>query len=759
MNIEKQLFELLKSKDYIPMRTNEIMLALGLPKNKWKRFKYTFFSHVDAGRIVKVKKERYCLPRDADLITGIIRFRQNGSATLVAEKKLDQFDTDLFHIQPHDTHVSIHGDRVVARVLREPQRQFLYRKGKKVKAPKEDNDKVYARVLRIIDRKHNSIPGTLRKGKMFYHVVPDDPRFTKDILVLPPNRNSDIPYAEIDDKVIVKILSWEQKHLNPEGEITKVLGKTHTPFAEYQAILHKHELDPEFPASVMNEVDQIPDEVEEKDIEDRLDCRDIFTFTIDPDDAKDFDDALSIEYLHGGKTRIGIHIADVSHYVKQGSELDKEAKNRGNSTYLVGTVIPMLPHKLSNGLCSLVEKEDRLTQAVFVTFDNKQEVEEVHFSSSVIHSNKRLTYKQALAFLEENNLEKVSDTPLPPKYQTGSTGRSLKELSEAEMKALQKAIRRCWKIAGKIRKTRMRHGSLDFDMPEVKIYLDEGGYADRIEKVEYDISHQLIEEFMLLANEEIAREMTRTNMPCIYRVHDKPDSVKLDELREYLMTFGVQTGNLDRRKEVLSMLNKLREHPQGFVLKVQFLRSLKQACYRSTPDGHYGLNKTNYTHFTSPIRRYSDLIVHRMLRYYMSKMTGDEKHLEKLQRPYKASELRSISEHLSITEQNSTEAERESHKVKQLEFFNRELEKSKKSEFSAIITDLKNHGLFVELQDFTTFGFIHISTLEEDLYKLNPTGTALIGRKHGKKLELGQLIQVKVERVDRFKRQIDFRMV
>tara|TARA_B100001093_G_scaffold410695_1_gene400038 strand:- start:141 stop:2366 length:2226 start_codon:yes stop_codon:yes gene_type:complete len=737
------------------MQVDDLIVALRLPKNKWKKFKRILQIHLNSGKVLKVQSDRYCLPEDSNLVKGIIRFRQNGSAILYAEKKLVQYPVDLFHINPEDTQVSIHGDRIEARIINKPKRTHRYSKGKRIPLSKEDSNRVYAKVLRVLDRKHASIPGTFRKGKMYHYVAPDDPRINKDIFVLPPDKNSEIPYAEVDDKVIVKIKHWKQRDQNPEGEITQVLGKTHTPFAEYQAILHKHELDPEFPSGVVRELNLIPEEVQENDFKDRSDCRDLLTFTIDPEDAKDFDDALSIQYLPNNQVKIGIHIADVSHYVKPNSALDKEAKNRGNSTYLVGTVIPMLPKKLSNGLCSLVEGENRLTKTVFVVFNEQLEIDEVYFGNSVIKSNKRLTYQQALAFLQLESLSEIRKTPLPPSFQTGSIGKSLDRLDDSQMKELQKAIRLCWKIGARIRKRRMKHGSLDFDMPEVKIYLDEEGYADRIEKLEYDESHQLIEEFMLLANEEISREMTRANIPCVYRVHDKPDATKLDELREYLITFGVQTGNLEKRKEVLRMLKQLSDHPQGFVLKVQFLRSLRQACYRSTPDGHYGLNKKDYTHFTSPIRRYSDLVVHRMLNYYMIKVGADSRS-PKIQRPYKPSDLRSLSDHLSITEQNSTEAERESHKIKQLEFFDREMNREDKNSFKAIVTDIKAHGLFVELQDLTTFGFVHVSKFKEDQYNMNSKGTALIGRKTQKSYELGQVIEVVIERVDRYKRQIDF---
>jgi ribonuclease R len=345
----------------------------------------------------------------------------------------------------------------------------------------------------------------------------------------------------------------------------------------------------------------LPDVVRSEDIGNRQDCRDLFTFTIDPDDAKDFDDALSLELLEDGKTRVGVHIADVSAYVKPGSALDREAQERGNSTYLVGTVIPMLPHALSNGLCSLVEAEDRLTKTCFITFNDSADITEVTFANTVINSNKRLTYKQAYAFMQEDDLAKIRKTPLPPKHQTGSTGRSLDEVADDEMLMLKKYINRLWHIAKQLRKRRFRKGSLDLDMTSVKIYVDEEGYADRIEKEFNDESHQLIEEFMLSANEQVARSMKKQNFPCIYRVHDEPEEEKLKELRETMQSFGMQCGQLQKPREMTALLKKLKEHPQGYTLKIHVLRSLKQAQYRASADGHYGLSKPDYTHFTSPI--------------------------------------------------------------------------------------------------------------------------------------------------------------
>tara|TARA_A100001015_G_C14983407_1_gene710478 strand:- start:794 stop:1915 length:1122 start_codon:yes stop_codon:yes gene_type:complete len=295
-------------------------------------------------------------------------------------------------------------------------------------------------------------------------------------------------------------------------------------------------------------------------------------------------------------------------------------------------------------------------------------------------------------------------------------------------------------------------------MTSVKIYVDEEGYADRIEKEFNDESHQLIEEFMLSANEQVARTMKKQDFPCIYRVHDEPEEEKLKELRETMQSFGVQCGNLQKPREMALLLKKLKEHPQGYTLKVHVLRSLKQAQYRASADGHYGLSKPDYTHFTSPIRRYSDLIVHRILDGYLCKTRADSA-LGEPEIRYNQGKLESLGDHISVTERNSVDAERESVKTKLLEFFDRELQEEQKQHFKAIITDVKNHGLFVELTDTLAFGMVHISTLDDDFYHPNPEGTALIGRRKKRTYALGQYIMVQVERVDRFKRQIDFRVV
>jgi ribonuclease R len=582
-------------------------------------------------------------------------------------------------------------------------------------------------------------------------VAPDDPRFVYEIGVPDPTKSKVQPTPHPGDKVVVRLGEWRRREQPLMGEVTERLGRTHEPRAELLGIFIKHGLEANFPADVEREAAAIPSTVSAKDIEGRLDYRAVPVFTIDPDDAKDFDDALSIEHLEGGDVRVGIHIADVSTYVKPGTAIDREARTRGNSTYLVGTVIPMLPEKLSNGLCSLVEAQDRLCKAVFLTFGPDIRIKQTDFANTVIRSRKRLTYKQAYALLFENSLEKIRAMPVPPKHQTGSTGRALRDLNDWELSDLQTWIRALWRIASSLRQARMAHGSLDLDMPETKIFVDPQGYADRLERIEQDESHQLIEEFMLAANEALARLTKTQRLPSLYRVHGEPDAEKLSDYRQFVATFGIKVGDLTRREEVVKLLKILKTHQQGYTLRTQFLRSLKKACYLAAPEGHYGLHKKDYTHFTSPIRRYSDLVVHQVLQSYLGRRPDGSAARHDIRG------VTQLAEHLSLTEVNSSEAERESVKIKLLEFFERELAKKKKTSFAAIITDVRRHGFFIELVESMTFGFVSSDTLGDDYYQLNPEGNALIGRRKHRAYELNGRLDVEVDKVDRFKRVIDFR--
>ena len=754
MNYEEPIFNLLSDHNYVPLTVREIGQRLGLRGKQHSRLRKDLEQLHRTGRIARIKHDRYCLPSDADLLTGIIQFRQSGSAVLRTEEKPGR-RSERIDIRSEDTGVALHGDRVLARVAETRDRGRSRKQNRKTDGTRNRPDAV--RVIRILERARDTLTGTLKRSHLYHYVIPDEPRIIHDVLVPDPQNSGLSPAPKVDDKVVVRLKPWKMRHLNPEGDVIKNLGRSHSPKAEFDALLHRHNLELEFPAAVIESLRNLPEKVSPRSRRGRQDFRDVFTVTIDPDDAKDFDDALSLEKLDNGQIRIGVHIADVGAYVRPGSPVDREARRRGNSTYLVGTVIPMLPFSLSNGICSLVEREERLTKSVVFTFSSRGKISNVEFANTVIRSRKRLTYRQTFAFLREDRNEQIRDLPVPAAHQTGATGRPLKDLSNRELNELRETVRTLWQIAARMRARRMNKGSLDLDMPEVKIFVDEHGHADRIETIANDESHQLIEEFMLAANEAVARRLHRDSVPMIYRVHDKPDDDKLVELQEQMASFELPCGDLSKRGEVAKLLRKVATHPQSHILRVAFLRSLKQAAYRAECDGHYGLNKTFYTHFTSPIRRYSDFAVHRILDGTIAKTSGRAP-TAKPKTAFDKPGLQKLSIHLSETEQRSTEAERDSVKIMLLEYFEREVQKRKQSKFEAVITDIKNHGLFIELTESLVFGFIRISTFKDDLYRIERSGSAIIGRRKNKRYAVGQHIQVLVERVDRFKRQIDFRV-
>ncbi|HEY3757242.1 MAG TPA: RNB domain-containing ribonuclease [Opitutaceae bacterium] len=740
MSLRERLLALLREPAYQPASEPELARRLGLNKKQRASLAHEIRRLLSSGEALRVQTDRIRLKGAEGEVAGVIRFRAAGSAFVVPDAQAGDEAGASVQVSAEDTAVALPGDRVAVRIF----------PGVEGRRPGE----AVGRVLRVLERANDQVVGELRRAGRGYVVAADQPQFVHEIGVADPTRSELKPPPRPGDKVVVKLAEWKHRHLPLTGTIVSRLGRTHEPQAELLGIYRKFNLETSFPAAVEREAGGLPSRVQPKELAGRLDYRGVPVFTIDPDDAKDFDDALSIEDLPGGGHKIGIHIADVSTYVRPGTALDREAQRRGNSTYLVGTVIPMLPEKLSNGLCSLVEAEDRLCKAVFLNFGRNGRIGETSFANTVIRSRKRLTYRQAYAFLFENSLERIRALPLPPKHQTGSTGRALRELSDGELVDLQSWLRTLWKYGSRLRKDRMAKGSLDLDMPETKIFVDPQGYADRLEKIEQDESHQLIEEFMLAANEAIARLTRSEKMPSLYRVHDEPDEEKLAEYSQFVATFGIDAGDLNRRENVVRLLETLKTHPQGYTLRTQFLRSMRKAAYRATPDGHYGLHKKDYTHFTSPIRRYADLAVHRVLETYLAKhgLGGDP-----ARAGYDIRGAESLAEHLSLTEINSAEAERESVKIKLLEYFERQLAKKEPTPLPAIITDVRRHGFFIELVESMTFGFVPADSLGDDFYQLNPASTALVGRRKHRRFELNGRLDVVVDKVDRYRRTIDFR--
>ena len=728
---------------YTPMRLEDLAREIGADQVAYKRLRKIVPKLINSGALIVVKRDLLALPPQGDQLEGTILFRSSGSARVVFDRDDKGNARDPVHIQSEDTGVALHGDRVAIKM--DPPRR------------REAGDWGTGRVTRIIKRAFTTAVGTLRRTRLAWYVIPDDPRIVREIVVRDPASSGLKPLPKVEDKVVLRLDPWERRNTNPTGTLIEVLGVTHTPMAEYKGILRQYRLEPEFPEAVEAAARAFPSKVPAADVKTRADFREVPTITIDPDDAKDFDDALSVQTLPDGNIRIGIHIADVSHYVRIGTALDTEARSRGNSTYLVGTVIPMLPHALSSGLCSLVEGEDRLVKSVLVDFSPEGKILKSTFANAVICSRKRLTYKQALGFLKIDSNAAIRAIPSPPAHQTGSPGKPLSEMSDADINLVRDMVRTLWRLADRMRKERFAVGSLDLDMTEVKMFVDKDGWADRTEIVVHDESHQLVEEFMLLANETVAEQLTKARIPHISRVHDEPDPEKLTMLRDSLAIANVRVGDLTKRSEMVKTLSILKDRDDGHILRVQLLRSLRQACYRPAADGHYGLAKRHYSHFTSPIRRYADLVEHRILDGWMTKNGIPSASLEIIRTPG-IGDLAQTCDHISITERNSAEAERDSKKVKLLELFEREMARPDKRPFEARIMEVKAHGFMVELTASQAYGLVHMTTLNDDFYRMHPDGNALVGRRNGRVYAVGASLQVTVDKVDRFKRQVDFRV-
>src|SRR6058998_943269 len=623
--IREQVLALLARKDYRPLDKTDIARKLGLTASERVALRKTLREFERAGQIARIRKNRYVLPAEADLVAGKLSIHQVGYGFLTPETP---GGPDVF-IAAENIGTAMHGDRVVARISRDTPHD-------RIKGRRE------GRVIRILERAHDTIVGTLQRSRNFYYVVPDDPRFVHDIYVHPERDQQPGTSANVGDKVVVRLEPWESRHVNPEGEIIEVLGPASAPGVDVLSIIRKYHLPAEFPKDVLDQAERISEKIGSRQLESREDLRKEFIVTIDPDDARDFDDAIQVEKTSTG-WRLGVHIADVAAYVEPASALDREARRRGNSVYLPDRVIPMLPERLSNGVCSLNPGVDRLTHSVFIHFDKHGVVKSARFARSMIRSAHRLTYKQAYAILTS-----------PPQDRLGER------------------LHLAWELAALLRRKRFQHGSLDLDFPEVKVWVDKEGRPVRLERVENDESHQLIEEFMLAANEAVARELKKRAIPTIYRVHENPDPEKLAEYREFVLSFNYKVGDLTHRAELQRLLASIHGKPEEQALKVALLKSLKRARYSPQPLGHYGLAKANYLHFTSPIRRYADLVVHRALgRDGTPSPSAPSRTTERRSRsdkPYQPdmAEIASTAEHVSTTERTAADAEGDAVQMKKL---------------------------------------------------------------------------------------------
>ena len=577
---------------------------------------------------------------------------------------------------------------------------------------KQTGKNLEGQITKVIERKRKEIVGQLKKSKSFYFVTPDDPKIHRDIYV----ESKNLQDSKTGDKVAVGNISWDDRMLNPVGKIVEVIGREGTLYSEVTSIAREFGIPVSFDKKSLQEAENLNAEITEEEISKRQDFRSKNVFTIDPVDAKDFDDALSIEELDNGNYRIGVHIADVSHYVKAGSSIDKEAASRGNSVYFVGKAISMLPEKLSNYLCSLVPQKDRLTFSVIFEMTNKGVLLNHKIAKTIINSKKRFTYE---------DVQKIID------------------IGEGDYSTEINLLNTLAKI---LRSKRMKEGSLEFFTPEVEFQLDESGKPTNILKKEITESNMLIEEFMLLANKTIAeRIFSRGNIPFIYRVHDYPDEEKIQEFSRFVKSLGYSFN--PKAGKAAGQFNNLMEQVKGTeeegVINELAVRSMAKAVYSTKNIGHYGLGFKNYTHFTSPIRRYADLLVHRILDKTLISKTGKHYSLENLTK---------ICEHISATERTAMEAERRSIKLKQLQFLKDKIG----YEFSAVISGVMNYGIFVELTDILAEGLIRARDLEGDFYVLDERKYSLIGKRTKKQFRLGDKITVKLIRLDLDNLELDF---
>jgi ribonuclease R len=588
-----------------------------------------------------------------------------------------------------------------------------------------------ADVVKVLERGLTRIVGTFEQNADFAFVVPDDIRIRRDLYIAKDAMGK----AQNGQKVVAVLDVWEDESLNPQGRIIEVLGYPDEKGVDVLSVAKKHDLHFEFPKLVENECAAVADKISADTIKNRLDFRDETCFTIDPFDAKDFDDAVSLSILEDKNYLLGVHIADVSYYVKENTELDKEAYKRGTSTYLVDRVIPMLPEKLSNELCSLRPNEDKLTYSVFMKISSKGEVVDYDIAETVIHSKRRFTYEEVQEILKDN-------------FDSSANTGHIETLQH--MHALSKILS----------KKRSAEGSIDFDTPESKFTLDENGHPiDCYRKDRLD-SHRLVEEFMLLANQTISRHIgsftngkTSRTYPFLYRIHDIPVKEKLENFVRLLKVFGYHLSygkdlHRIRPKDIQRVIDQAKGSAQSMLIEKVGIRSMAKAEYSPKNIGHFGLAFDYYSHFTSPIRRYPDLIVHRLLKEY-------DRGMNLSRMDFWNDRLPGMGKHCSDREKIAVEAERESVKVKQVEFMLQHVG----NEYAGIIAGVMAFGIFVEITDYLIEGLIHVRDMEGDYYTYDENNYRLIGERRKKVFQLGDKVKIRVKNVNREKNEIDFELI
>lgn len=696
---KKVIYDLICDDLYTPMKFKELAMLLQVPKERRDELRQILEALESEGKIYLSKRGKYCRG-EAKRLTGIFRASLKGFGFVVIEGE----EQDIY-IAEEDTNTAMDQDEVEVVITREPDGRS--REGK---------------IVRIVNRALTKVVGLyqVRKGKSYGFVIPDNQRLSNDIFV-----PAEYSKGAVDGhKVVVELTSYGDDRRSPEGKVVEIIGHINDPGTDILSIVKGYDLPLEFPEKVLNQAERVAKPVSEADRQGRQDLRDWQMVTIDGEDAKDLDDAVSIA-REGDCYILGVHIADVTNYVQENSALDREAFKRGTSVYLVDRVIPMLPHTLSNGICSLNQGEDRLALSCIMKIDEKGRVVDHEIAETVIRVDQRMSYTSVKKILEDHDPEEMK------KYQ------ELVPMFE-EMSRLSKILREHRRI----------RGSIDFDFPETKMILDEKGRPLELQPYERNVATRMIEDFMLLANETVAEDYYWQELPFVYRTHEAPDEEKIRTLATFINNFGYSMhvgANEVRPKEIQKLLAKVEGSPQEAMISRLALRSMKQAKYTPENSGHFGLAAAYYTHFTSPIRRYPDLQIHRIIKDNIRGRMQEEKivHYDKI--------LPEVTKHASEMERRAEEAERETVKLKKVEYMQQHLGEI----FEGVISSITKWGMYVELPN-TVEGLVHVANMRDDHYEYDENRYELIGTHTNKVYKLGQRIRIRVTGADRLLRTIDF---
>lgn len=700
----EQLLHYMKEDATKPMSVKEIQEAFDWHSSEETKQMMILLNELeDAGEIVRTRSNRYGIPEKMNLVKGIVQTHQRGFAFILPENKEED---DIF-VPGVELNGAMHRDTVLVRVQR-----------------KSSGSKPEGTIVRILERGTEKVVGTYVKYRSYGMVEVDDKHIPNDILIPEDAENG----AVDGHKVVVEITKYPEGRLSAEGKVVNILGHKNDPGVDILSIIHTHGLPGEFPEEVINDAQQVPDEITEEEIRGRRDLRDETIVTIDGADAKDLDDAVQVKQLENGNFELGVHIADVSYYVTEGSSIDKEAYERGTSVYLTDRVIPMIPHRLSNGICSLNPNVDRLTISCVMEINQKGEVISHDIFESVIRSKARMTYDEVRLILVEKDEE-----------------------TREKYKSLVPMFEKMEELALLLRKKRFRRGAIDFDFKEAKVEVDEDGKPTDVVVLERSIAERIIEEFMLCANETIAEHFHWLKLPFVYRIHEDPDSEKLESFLEFITSFGYVVkgkANMIHPRSLQQVLEEVKGEPEETVINTVLLRSMQQAKYDPTNVGHFGLASEFYTHFTSPIRRYPDLIVHRLIRENMKGYIDSKRQSEWKEK------LPEITKHASEMERRAVDAERDVDELKKTQY----MEDKVGETFTGIVSGVANFGMFVQLEN-TIEGLVHVSYLTDDYYHFDEKAYALIGERTGKMYRIGDEVEVEVMNVDIEEPAIDFILV